>query len=95
MKDRVYTFHIDPGHGWLAVPYKDVLALGIEKQISTCSYQTETMVYLEEDCDAPRFDDAFEKVYGHRPNYTHVYHKNRSIIRSYNHYNPSITFATI
>lgn len=44
-------FHEDPGHGWMQVPKKLLVQLGIEKQISGFSYQDEFNAYLEEDCD--------------------------------------------
>ena len=63
-----YTFHTDPGHGWLAVPLADMPSQNLE-WISDCSYfdpQTQT-VYLEEDCDirlAPQgWQDNMREVY--------------------------------
>ncbi len=62
---KVYRFIEDPGHGWLEVPLRELVELGISQDISAFSYMSraggqasETMVYLEEDCDAPRFDQA-------------------------------------
>lgn len=56
-----YTFYTDAGHGWLAVPEADILALPeLVGKISSCSYidiGTRT-VYLEEDCDATAFQTA-------------------------------------
>lgn len=51
-KKRTFTFYEDPGHGWMKVPRKLLVALGVECQISTCSYQRGDFVYLEEDSDA-------------------------------------------
>ncbi len=55
-----YRFIEDPGHGWLEVPLSELLTLGIAQKISRYSYQSRDgrTVYLEEDCDAPRFDKA-------------------------------------
>jgi hypothetical protein len=55
-----YTFHTDPGHGWLAVPIGEARAAGIIGRISEYSYydRQTAMLYLEEDCDAALFIDA-------------------------------------
>jgi hypothetical protein len=52
------SFFADPGHGWLKVPKKDLVALGIADKISTCSYQLGENAYLEEDSDAAKFFEA-------------------------------------
>lgn len=48
---RVYDFYEDPGHGWAKVRRVLVERLGIDSQISDCSYQRGDFVYLEEDGD--------------------------------------------
>ena len=53
MKPIDAIFHSDPAHGWLQVPKRTYLAVGYAA--SAFSYQDEKFVYLEEDCDAPRF----------------------------------------
>jgi len=60
-----YTFHSDPGHGWLAVPIDEVTQLGLA--ISNYSYTDGATVYLEEDLDATAFLNAYEEVTGTRP----------------------------
>jgi hypothetical protein len=57
---HAYTFHSDPGHGWLEVPMDEIRALGIADQISRYSYMTRdrSTAYLEEDCDMARFAHA-------------------------------------
>ena len=50
-----WTFHSDPGHGWLEVARADLEALGLLSSISHYSYQRGERVYLEEDCDATKF----------------------------------------
>jgi len=50
-----YTKHEDPGHGWLEVPKRELIELGIADQISDYSYQDKDNVYLEEDCDMTIF----------------------------------------
>jgi len=53
--DKVYIFHEDPGHGWLAVKRKELVELDIIHKVSSCSYERGETVYLEEDCDASLF----------------------------------------
>jgi hypothetical protein len=52
---KKYRFHSDAGHGWLQVKKSDLVAFGIDGQISGFSYQHLDNVYLEEDCDASTF----------------------------------------
>ena len=59
-----FNRHIDPGHSWFEVPYDLIVDLGIENRISSCSYRQLGTCYLEEDCDAPLFIDAWMKHYG-------------------------------
>jgi len=63
----VYTFHTDPGHGWLEVPISELIELDIERRISCYSYVNKDTAYLEEDCDAGVFIKAYEKKHGSRP----------------------------
>jgi hypothetical protein len=49
------TFIFDPGHGWLRVPLADIVALGLEDQLTPYSYIKGHYAYLEEDCDCPRY----------------------------------------
>jgi hypothetical protein len=49
------VFVNDPGHAWLAVERKALLASGVAAKISRFSYQKDDTVYLEEDCDAPLY----------------------------------------
>ena len=57
-----FTFYNDPGHGWLKVPFKLLVTLGIEKEISSCSYMYSQHAYLEEDCDFNLFSNAMRKA---------------------------------
>jgi len=52
-----YHWQSDPGHAWLAVPVNHLVAMKIEKSISSCSYLSEDgkTAYLEEDCDVGIF----------------------------------------
>jgi hypothetical protein len=51
-RGRRYRFFTDPGHGWLEVPRREVVASGVS--ISAYSYYDPVtdMAYLEEDADA-------------------------------------------
>lgn len=81
-----YDFISDPGHGWLKVKRKEVEALGIH--VSRYSYQRGVWVYLEEDCDAPRFLQAKE-ARGERVEFRERTSRERaSKIRSYDGFLP-------
>ena len=56
----ILDFHSDPGHGWVQVTRDLINKLGIQNQISECSYQKGNLVYLEEDCDATLLVKALE-----------------------------------
>ena len=58
---KIYVFHSDPGHGWLAVKIKELVDLGVAEKISSYSYQKGQTAYLEEDCDAGIFIKALEE----------------------------------
>jgi len=86
---RKFDFYSDPGHGWLKVKRKELAELGIESQISGYSYQKGDAVYLEEDSDAPKFADAWEKK--HRAKFTYEEHfcNRSSQIRTYQPFKPT------
>lgn len=89
---RKYDFYSDPGHGWLKVERKELVELGIENQISGYSYQKGDFVYLEEDGDASKFMDAWEKKHDAKlMNSQITYHiaDRASKIRSYQPFNPN------
>ena len=51
-----FKFYCDPGHGWLAVPIKSSNDVGLYcTAYSRYSYVKGMTLYLEEDCDAPKF----------------------------------------
>ena len=83
-----FTFYADPGHGWLKVPRHYLTALNIEHKISSCSYQLGNNVYLEEDCDASLFFEAFIADQGKKPEYSSKWTNNQSKIRNYQSYDP-------
>lgn len=43
----MYTYHTDPGHGWLEVRREELISMGIAKDISPYSYADGERVYLE------------------------------------------------
>lgn len=60
-KIRNFTFIDNRGHGWLQVPYQDVVDAGIESDISELSYRNQAHAFLEQYGDAPRFIDVLKK----------------------------------
>ncbi len=83
---KVYNFHSDSGHGWLAVKMKELVELKIEHLISRYSYVKGKTVYLEEDCDLNIFMNEVKNKHGYTPIITDLKSVNRSVIRSYNQY---------
>jgi hypothetical protein len=81
----VYTFHTDPGHGWLEVPRSHLRILGIEDRISGYSYADDENVYLEEDCDASLFAKYFRDRFGDWPLHRDIY-ADPSPVRKYRQY---------
>ena len=61
-KNITLNFYADPGHGWLEVPEDLFKKSGVE--VSHYSYYSKKrrMCYLEEDSDAPKFEDAITKL---------------------------------
>jgi hypothetical protein len=57
----IFNFYTDPSHGWLKVKRSLVEKLGLIDSISVYSYQKGPWVYLEEDCDATKFDLAMKE----------------------------------
>jgi hypothetical protein len=84
-----FAMHSDPGHGWLEVPYRALVTLGITNQITSYSYRKGEWAYLEEDLDALTFIQAYLKHHGIEiDNYTYFndmvvsVYSNHSFIRS-------------
>jgi hypothetical protein len=84
---KTYKFYADPGHGWLAVKITELMELGIITQISPYSYMLGGTAYLEEDCDAALFFNAYRDKYGTDPKHNYEHTDKRSPIRSYTCYN--------
>jgi len=83
-----YTFHTDAGHGWIEVPYVELIRLGINNKISKYSYVDDLNCYLEEDCDATVWNEAYIAHYGKPPTVDEVSHRGDCFIRELNQYFP-------
>ena len=83
---RKFEFFSDNGHGWLKVPKKLILELGIADKISHYSYERSAYVYLEEDCDFEVFSIAYAPT--ERLSLTEI-RSERSRVRTYNQYTPA------
>ncbi len=80
-KEAAYTFHTDPGHGWLEVTMAQIVDVGLEpSQFSPYSYYQrwggQDTFYLEEDQDAAVFVGAYLNKHGERPNIHGAVHRN-------------------
>jgi hypothetical protein len=78
----VFTLYVDPGHAWLKVPLSLLEELDLADKISRYSFRSAQFGYLEEDCDAYRFVQAWEKKHGSRPGFkTKISDRSSSIRR--------------
>ena len=79
-----FYFYSDPGHGWLAVTRNDVKDVGLTTsdftQYSDCKGD---VLYLEEDCDAGTFLQAWKRKHDAEPEILDRYSNYDSFIRSY------------
>lgn len=66
---KTFDYLTDPGHGWVKVPKTLISDLLIREEISHYSYMRGAYAYLEEDCDASKFHEAYEKCFGFPPKY--------------------------
>lgn len=92
----IYTFHHDAGHGWLEVPYEDMMRVGVYlSDISRFSYATvikfKPTVFLEEDVDVAVFMLAMKRA-GKPVKWKHKDVAGDSVIRSYPHNKNGKTF---
>ena len=76
----------DAGHEWLAVKLSYVVSLGIKDKISSYSYVKGNTAYLEGDCDAAVFFDAYRNQFGKDPETRMGKHWDRWPGRSFQHY---------
>jgi len=81
---KQFDFIQDPSHGWVKVPLMLLIELGIADQVTSFSYYNNGHVYLEEDCDASRFAQAFADRFGFEPKFRErVARERRSRVRGY------------
>lgn len=78
MNKLTFTFYTDPSHGWLEVPFDVLAKVGVVEEITQFSYMDEVNAYLEEDCDASTFMEAFFRKYGKEAFGHTEQHSNRS-----------------
>lgn len=83
---KTYIWAQDGGHAWLAVKAGELVSLGIQDKISGYSYVKGDTVYLEEDCDAGLFINAYRARWGHDPVTRSGKHWDRWPGRSFNSY---------
>jgi hypothetical protein len=86
---KTYIWAVDAGHEWLAVKKQELEDLGIANDISTYSYQKGGTAYLEGDCDAARFIDAYKARHGVEPKTKQGKHWDRQPCRSFDMYEPT------
>ena len=59
----VFTFHTDPGHGWLEVSVSAAESVGLTPaDFSPYSFRKYNTLFLEEDCDAPKLLNAMKAL---------------------------------
>ena len=79
-----FYHHTDPGHGWLAVTLNDIADVGLTpSDFTQYSYQRADVLYLEEDCDAGKFIDAWKLKHNAEPEILERWSNYDSIIRSF------------
>jgi len=79
----MFTFYTDPGHGWLCVTLQDLANVGLNPwDFTKYSYRSRDgkLFYLEEDCDASKFVDAYVKLNKCQPKFKELY-QTHSIVR--------------
>jgi len=81
---KTFTHHADSGHGWLAVKDMDLVDVGLTpRSFSKYSYAKGGTYYLEEDCDAGKFLNAYRAKHGTMPSIVETYTNGNCAIRNY------------
>jgi hypothetical protein len=79
-----FYFYSDPSHGWLAVTRNDIKDVGLTiSDFTQYSYYRGDVLYLEEDCDAGVFLDAWKRKHSAEPEILDRYSNYDHFIRSY------------
>ena len=86
---KTYIWAVDSGHEWLAVKKQELEDLGIANDISSYSYMKGGTAYLEGDCDAARFIDAYKQKHGVEPKTKQGKMWDRQPCRSFDMYVPT------
>jgi hypothetical protein len=86
---KTYIWAVDAGHEWLAVKKQELEDLGIAHKISSYSYMKGGTAYLEGDCDAAVFFDAYKQKHGVEPKTKQGKHWDRQPCRSFDMYEPT------
>lgn len=85
MTKITFVWYSDPGHAWLEVPRSWLDVLGVAGDISKYSYIDGDAAYLEEDCDAATFLNAFRgSVFD--ADYEFIHRENGEWIRNLNRF---------
>jgi hypothetical protein len=80
---EVFIHWEDPGHGWVEVKKTLLKELGIADKITGYSYMKGEYAYLEEDCDAMTFYNAYLKAFGKKPKFETEYCDYSHYVRHY------------
>ena len=91
---KTYIWAVDAGHEWLAVKQQELVNLNIAHKITSYSYMKGGTVYLEGDCDAAVFLDAYKAKFGHEAKTKQGKYWDRQPCRSFAHYIPPIPTGT-
>lgn len=84
---KTFDYIQDPGHGWIKVPVSLLINLNIDQEITCFSYYRDGFAYLEEDCDASRFFNAYRAKFGADPKLRdRIARERRSRVREYTCY---------
>ena len=90
---KTYIWAIDAGHEWLAVKKQELVDLGIAHKISAYSYEKGATAYLEGDCDAALFFEAYKNKHGVDPQTKQGKHWDRQPCRSFASYTAPVIKA--
>ena len=90
---KTYIWAVDAGHEWLAVKKQELVDLGIAHKISAFSYEKGATAYLEGDCDAARFIEAYKAKHGVEPKTKQGKYWDRQPCRSFAQYSAPVRQA--
>lgn len=90
---KTYIWAVDAGHEWLAVKLKELVELNIEHKITEYSYVKGGTVYLEGDCDAAVFIEAYTQKHGVAPKTKQGKYWDRQPCRSFARYKTVVQAA--